>query len=258
MKRFFVENLAAKGKKVLITGKELHHLKDVSRLKRGDDIIVFDGKGLEFLGSIELISKDAAHILLKKQLDTTRESPFEIILAQGIAKGEKMDFIIQKTTELGVSRVIPFVTSRTVPRADKEQAAKKAQRWQRIALEAAKQCGRNAVPQIEQLITFAEVLNTTFPGNKKYLKIISWEAEKKNSIKEILKPDGTSGCIALIGPEGGLSEAEVNQAKEKGFMPVSLGPRILRAETAAISMVTIIQYELGDMDGLEKCISENI
>ena len=87
---------------------------------------------------------------------------------------------------------------------------------------------------------------------------MQWEAEKKNSIKEILKPDGTSGCIALIGPEGGFSEAEVNQAKEKGFMPVSLGPRILRTETAAISMVTIIQYELGDMDGLEKCISENI
>jgi 16S rRNA (uracil1498-N3)-methyltransferase len=251
MRRFFVERLASNEKIVLITGKELHHLKDVLRLQNGDSVIVFDGKGREFAGSIKTVSKNEARIAIEKQLEALRESPFEIILAQGIAKSEKMEIIIQKATELGVSRIIPFIVSRVVPRTASEQITKKTQRWQSIALEAAKQCGRNVIPKIEEPKTFPEVLK----GWDEYTKIIPWEGVPtqsmgtRNNLKDILKMR-SSGCIVLIGPEGGFSDEEVAEAKKAGFMPVTLGPRILRTETAAISIAAIIQYELGDMGSL--------
>ncbi len=247
MKRFFAEHIGDKEKNALITGGELHHLRDVLRLKRGDRVIVFDGKGLEFIGNIETISKNEAWIVIEKQLDVFKKSRFEIILAQGIAKGEKMDIIVRKATELGVSRIIPFAALRVVPKLSGEQIAKKTKRWQRIALEAAKQCRRDVVPQIEEPITFAEVLKRYSHGAEKYIKIIPWEEEEKNKLKDILNVEDSSGCVVLIGPEGGFSEDEVVEAKKTGFLPVMLGPRILRTETAAISIAAIIQYELGDM-----------
>ncbi|HBR16846.1 MAG TPA: 16S rRNA (uracil(1498)-N(3))-methyltransferase [Deltaproteobacteria bacterium] len=252
MRRFFIEQLSDKEKMVLITGKELHHLKDVLRLKKGNDVIVFDGKGLEFAGIIETVSKNEARIIIEKKLNISRESQFEIILCQGLAKGEKTDLILQKTTELGASKIIPFVTSRVVTKLKGEQIAKKTQRWQYIALEAAKQCKRSIIPKIEKPTTFAEILSRWPADNKRYLKIIPWEGEKGNNLKDILKSDKFSGCVALIGPEGGFSEVEVVEAKKAGFIPVMLGPRILRTETASISVVAIIQYELGDMGRLEK------
>lgn len=259
MKRFFVEHIGEKEKIALITGRELHHLKDVLRLKKGDKVIVFDGKGLEFTGNIEAISKDEARIVIEKMLDVFKESRFEIILAQGIAKGENMDIIIRKATELGVSRIIPFAASRVVPKLRGEQITKKTKRWQRIALEAAKQCRRDIIPQIEEPEAFAEVLKRYSRCAEKYIKIIPWEGEKKNILKDILKPapecfyqgpGGFSGCVVLIGPEGGFSADEVVEAGRAGFLPVTLGPRILRTETAAISVISIIQYELGDMGRL--------
>ena len=245
MKRFFVEQLHDGENTVCITGKELHYLKNVLRLKKGDHIVVFDGRGREFLGSIENVSKGEACITIEKKIEVSRESPFEIILGQGIVKAEKMDLIIQKATELGVSRIIPFVTSRVVSKLTGQQVTKKNQRWQNIALEAAKQCRRSIIPKVGELKTFGEVLK----GWDKYTKIIPWEGEKENNLKAMLRPDKSSGCIALIGPEGGFSDSEVVEAQQAGFSPVTLGPRILRTETAAISIVAIIQYELGDMGG---------
>ena len=247
MRRFFVKQIHGNEEAVLITGKELHHLRDVLRLKKGDEVIVFDGKGPEFAGKIEDIGKNEARIITAKQLHLSKESAFEIILCQGLAKGEKMELIIQKATELGVSRIVPFIATRVVPKLKNEQIAKKTQRWQHIAIEASKQCGRGIIPVIEAPATLTEVLSRWSMNKENYVKLIPWEGEKEHTLKDILKGNKTSGCVALIGPEGGFSEAEVNQAKKMGFMPVSLGPRILRAETAAISMVTIIQYELGDM-----------
>ena len=247
MRRFFVKEIHGTEKAVLITGKELHHLRDVLRLKKGDEVIIFDGKGLEFTGKIEGLGKNEARFIIAKQLHPSKESAFEIILCQGLTKGEKMELIIQKATELGVSRIVPFVAQRVVPKLKNEQIAKKTQRWQHIAIEASKQCGRGIIPAIEAPATLTEVLSRWSMNKENYVKLIPWEVEKEHTLKDILKGNKPAGCIALIGPEGGFSEAEVNQAKEMGFMSVSLGPRILRAETAAISMVTIIQYELGDM-----------
>ena len=247
MKRFFAEHINDKEKIALLTGKELHHLKDVLRLKKGIQVIVFDGKGREFIGSLKTVSRDEACVVIEKQLDISRESRFRIILAQGLARAEKMDIIIQKATELGVSEIIPFTASRVVSRLNSEQAAKKIQRWQRIAIEAAKQCRRDVIPQIEEMAALAEVLSKYSHSMEKYIKIIPWEGENRNNLKDILKPEGFSGCIVLIGPEGGFEEREAALAEKAGFLPVMLGPRILRTETAAISIAAIIQYELGDM-----------
>ena len=247
MKRFFAEHINDKEKTALLTGKELHHLKDVLRLKKGDKVIVFDGKGREFIGSLKTVSRDEVCVVIEKQLDISRESRFRIILAQGLARAEKMDIIIQKATELGVSEIIPFTASRVVSRLNSEQAAKKIQRWQRIAIEAAKQCRRDVIPQIEEMAALAEVLSKYSHSMEKYIKIIPWEGENRNNLKDILKPEGFSGCIVLIGPEGGFEEREAALAEKAGFLPVMLGPRILRTETAAISIAAIIQYELGDM-----------
>jgi len=158
MKRFFVEQLSPDEKIISITGKEFHHLKNVLRLNRGDEIIVFDGKGLEFSGKIESIGKHEARIAIEKQVESIKESGFEIILCQGLAKSEKMELIIQKATELGVSRILPFITNRVVPSLDATQIAQKTQRWRRIALEAAKQCRRSIVPRVEEPKTFTEIL----------------------------------------------------------------------------------------------------
>ena len=247
MKRFFAEHINDKEKIALLTGKELHHLKDVLRLKKGDKVIVFDGKGREFIGSLKTVTMDEVCVAIEKQLDISRESRFRIILAQGLARAEKMDIIIQKATELGVSEIIPFTASRVVSRLNSEQAAKKIQRWQRIAIEAAKQCRRDVIPRIEEIAKLSEVLNKYSHSIEGYIKIIPWEGENRNHLKDILKPEGVSGCIILIGPEGGFEEQEVALAEKAGFLPVMLGPRILRTETAAISIAAIIQYALGDM-----------
>ncbi|MBI3753507.1 MAG: 16S rRNA (uracil(1498)-N(3))-methyltransferase [Deltaproteobacteria bacterium] len=254
MKRFFVEWLGEKDTAVLITGRELHHLKHVLRLKKGDHVILFDGKGHESFGDIESVGKNEACITVRKKSEALREGHLDITLAQGLVKGEKMDLIIQKATELGVSRIIPFVTSRTIPKIESEQPAKKMQRWQRIAMEAAKQCGRSRVPGVEEIKTFAEVLD----GWGDYIKIIPWEGEGRNTLKDILRSKRSAGSVVLIGPEGGFSDAEIAEAKERGFVSVTLGPRILRTETAAISVLAIMQYELGDMGEITKALTKGV
>jgi len=246
VRRFFVEDLTCRVKVVSITGDEFHHLRDVLRLKVGDEISLFDGRGNNLLGKIEAITCDSASVVIIKRLGDIRESPLEIILCQALVKAEKMDLIVQKTVELGVSRVIPFLTPRTVPKLSEDKMARRVERWQRIAQESVKQCGRGIVPRVEKVRTFSETLK----GWEGYLGLILWEGEKVNTLKGIYKE--CSKVVVLVGPEGGFTAEEVKEAEGVGFTPVSLGPRILRTETAAITIVAIIQYELGDMGGLEK------
>ncbi|MBI5286013.1 MAG: 16S rRNA (uracil(1498)-N(3))-methyltransferase [Deltaproteobacteria bacterium] len=253
MRRFFVENLTDTDKTVSIKGDEFHHLKTVLHLKVGDNISLFNGKGNDFLGSIEVITKDEAKVAIVERLKGLRESPIEVILCQGLAKSEKMDLIIQKATELGVSRVIPFFTSRTVPKLDGNKMANKVERWQRIALEAVKQCGRSLTPNVEMVKGFQGVLK----GWDGYLRLILWEGEETNTIKKALKEWPLSKIVTLVGPEGGFTTDEVEEAKRSGFIPVSLGPRILRTETASIAILSILQYELGDM-GEEKPLTKAV
>lgn len=253
MRRFFVEEKNIKENRVAIKGDEARHIAQVLRLKEGDRIKVFTGKGREYLIEIREARKKEVigNILLETELKT--EPKVSITLVQGIPKSNKMDFIVQKTTELGVKRIVPVITQRTIVKLDKEKARARRSRWQRIVKEAAKQSGRAIIPKVDEITTFIQSLGII---NKEGLNLIPWEEEESTSLKEVLRPitAGTPTAVGVgspitvfIGPEGGFTPEEAGAAKERGAIPVSLGPRLLRTETAGLATLAMILYELGDL-----------
>lgn len=243
MRRFFIENIKEDSKLIHIMGEEFTHLKKVLRLNPGDEVCVFNGKGLELKGVIDSIDRDSAVIKAVGSSEDERESQLEIILIQGFLKGDKPELVIQKATELGVSGICFFLNARTVPVLSADKIKERLSRWKKVSIEAAKQCGRTRLPRLE-IKNFEEALS----GNENTLKLILWEEGTGGSLKEALKnPLTRNGITVLIGPEGGLSEEDVETAKKHCFVPVSFGPRILRAETAAISALSVLQYEAGDL-----------
>lgn len=245
MRRFFVEDISPDSLYAHIRGEEFIHLKRVLRLTEGSEVAILNGKGLELIGTIESIEKDSAKVKVEGRANGRGESPSEIVLLQGMVKGEKPELIIQKATELGIKEVSFYSTSRTVPVFGKGKAEEKLKRWRKVAIEAAKQCGRTVLPRLNAISGLKEAIE----GHEGLLKLVLWEGKGTDPIKEALKdPRGKTGVVVLVGPEGGFSEDEVREAEQKGFIPVSLGPRILRAETAAIGIISIVQYEIGDMN----------
>jgi 16S rRNA (uracil1498-N3)-methyltransferase len=227
-----------------IEGDEVRHIRRVLRLKRGDEIVVFNGSGKEYGGTIVEEGPSSVVITIQNIFSSRPESHLEMTLAQSLLKGDKMDYLIQKATELGVKEIIPFLSSRSVPLLEKSKRFKRNVRWERIAVEASKQCGRGVVPRIEPLQAYSEMLRTASPGS---LRLILWEKEGAR-LKEALEGStGKTKIFFIIGPEGGLSQEEVDQAKRNGFTPVTLGRRILRSETASLCLMSILQYEWGDM-----------
>ena len=190
------------------------------------------------------MTQKEAILKLVEPLKESKESPIKIILAQGIPKLNKMDYTIQKATELGVSEIMPVITSRTVPDLKLDRAVKRAVRFKRIALEAAKQCRRCSIPVVSDIKTLKDLLSSE---NLPNLRLILWEEEKERSLKRILAEKKSQDMVCLIGPEGGFSEEEVSMALEKKFIPITLGGRVLRTETASLAFLSIIQYEWGDM-----------
>lgn len=246
MRRFFVEEKDIKENQVTIKGDEARHIAQVLRLKERDRIKVFTEKGKEYLTEIIQVSKKEVMGKILNEKKLTTEPRVLITLVQGLPKSNKMDFIVQKVTELGVKKVIPVITQRTIVRLDKEKAGKRRNRWQRIALEAAKQSGRAIIPEVDAITTFVQSLSNISEEN---LNLIPWEEEETTSLKEVLKSitDHREPLTVFIGPEGGFTSEEVEAAKEKGAVPVSLGPRLLRTETAGLVTLAMILYELGDM-----------
>ncbi|MCJ7664087.1 MAG: 16S rRNA (uracil(1498)-N(3))-methyltransferase, partial [Desulfobacterales bacterium] len=171
-----------------------------------------------------------------------RESPLQITLGQALLKGERMKFVIQKATELGAARIIPLVTSHTIPLVEGERESLRIERWQRIAQEAAKQSGRAMVPQIEAIHELADFL-----ARSAGTRIMLWEGEPTPLREVVRKIDAPTEITLLIGPEGGFSEAEVAAAHAQGFLVAGLGQRVLRAETATLSVLSIIQHLFGDL-----------
>lgn len=263
MRRFFVEDIREDSKKAVIKGGEFSHLKKVLRLRKGDSVALFDGRGLELRGVIESVGRDSAEIAVTAVVDVLTESPVDVTLLQGLTKGFKPEFIIQKATELGVREVCFYSSGRSVPLLSAEKAGGRERRWRRVAIEAAKQCERAVVPNL----CFFKDLKSALVGRTGVLKLALWEGPGregkggvgggggevlsgverkglKEAVKEILKDEGV---LILAGPEGGFPEEELREAAKDGFKFVSLGSRILRSETAALSAISIIQYELGDM-----------
>jgi 16S rRNA (uracil1498-N3)-methyltransferase len=227
-----------------VEGEEVRHIRKVLRLRAGDEITVFDGLGKEFEGTIVEEGRSSVVITIANTYSSKRDSPLEVTLAQSLLKGEKMDYLIQKATELGVQEIVPFLSSRSVPLLEKSKRVNRHHRWERIAVEASKQCGRGVVPKIESLHDYPEMLQKVSPNS---LRLIFWEREGAK-LKEILeRSKERKKVFFIIGPEGGFNEGEVEEARGAGFIPVTLGRRILRAETASLCFLSILQYERGDI-----------
>lgn len=243
MHRFYVEERLSAGTKAEIKGDEVGHIRSVLRLKAGDFITLFDGSGWEFKGRIELVGKAGVSVDILEGWEGDTESPIEIVLGQGIPKSDKMDFIIQKATELGVSRIVPLYTERVI---SKTLSSGKLERWRKIAIEACKQSGRVKPPVVSGPVRINEFISSS---DKSSLRLIPWEGEKAASLKDVLPSSFIeSGKVSfIVGPEGGLSENEVELAKRSGYIPVSLGRRILRTETVSLSILSIIQFLYGDL-----------
>ncbi len=244
MTRFYVPQPRIEKGMLRVEGNEVKHVRRVLRLKAGDEIVVFDGFGKEYEGMIVEESPSSVVVYIQNVFSSNKESRLEVTLAQSLLKGEKMDDLIRKATELGVKEIIPFFSSRSIPLLEKSKRLKRHYRWERIAIDASKQCGRGAVPKIEILQGYSEMLQIASP---EILRLILWEKEGFK-LKEVLeKSKETVKIFFIIGPEGGFSQGEVEEAKKIGFIPVFLGGRILRAETASLCLLSIFQYKWGDI-----------
>ena len=227
-----------------IVDDEAKHIRRVLRLKLGSGITVFDGSGKEYEGTIVEAGTSWVVITGHHTLSSTKESPLSITLAQSLLKGEKMDSGVQKATELGVTEIVPFFSSRSVPLLEISKKVKRHHRWERIAIEASKQCGREVLPRVEPLREYSQIFQVASPES---LRIILCEREGRR-LKEILSESKEREEIFfVVGPEGGLSQEEVEYAKGRGFIPVILGDRVLRAETASLCLLGLLQYEWGDI-----------
>lgn len=199
------------------------------------------------LAEISAIDSECVTVHCLEKLAESHEPAVRLILAQGLAKGEKMEFIIQKAVEMGAYSVVPVAMEHSVVRLDGAKAAKKVERWQKIAESAAKQSKRDIIPEVQPVQTMAQML----AANDCATKIIAYECEDKKSLKAALKEAQAKGALTdlllIIGPEGGISEAELETARAAGAVPVSLGRRILRAETAGLVAISAIFYETGDL-----------
>jgi len=244
MPRFYIPNPHIENGLLKIEGDEVKHIQKVLRLKAGDEMVLFDGLGQEFEGTIIKEGRSSVVVKIQRILPSKGVDLFEVTLAQSLLKGEKMDYLIQKATELGVKEIIPFFSSRSVPLLEKSRRLKRHVRWEKIAVEASKQCGRGVIPKIESLQDYSDMLRGASTDS---LRLILWE-KKGMKLKEVLERSREKMKIFfVIGPEGGFSDEEVEKAKRAGFVAVTLGRRILRAETASLCLLSILQYERGDM-----------
>ena len=239
--RVYVDAPVAAGKRLIVEGSAANHITRVLRLRNGDALTVFDGSGGEFGARIEEFRKDSVVVSVADHRPLDRESPLPLTLAQGISRGERMDWIIQKATELGASRIVPLFTQRSVVRLDEKQAERKLQHWRAIAVAACEQCGRNRIPDLAAPMDFFDVLPADSSGVTRLLLSPTGDL-RIDDLQDVAK-----GITVLIGPEGGLEDVEQEAALAAGFKAVRLGPRVLRTETAAIAALTIIQRYFGDL-----------
>ena len=229
---------------VVLGAEEARHLKDVLRLRVGDECFVFDGTGNEFRCSIEVQTRDLTQLNIQEKVDPpSSESPISITLAVALLKGEKFDLVVQKATELGVTSIVPVSTRHAdIQLRDKKDGAKRVTRWQRIALEAAKQSGRAVVPVVAEPEDIAKLIKRPDPD----LRVMFSEKSGKH-LSDISKVPANDSTVVLVGPEGGWADEEVTLAIESGWQVVTLSGRTLRAETAAIVAITLVQHKFGDL-----------
>jgi len=246
MHRFYIPHSQWNAEPLQLDAAEAHHALDVLRLKIGDCVIIFNGIGTEASAEIFAIGRNSVDVRI---LNQAKSHPLAcaITLAQAIPKGKNMDLIVQKATELGAAEIVPLLTERTVVQVDGGDLAKKQQKWQAVAIEAAKQCGQNWLPTVAKPQTLKEF----FHANPRYdlLLIASLQPDARH-LKQVLKETRevsgkqVGSVLVLIGPEGDFTPAEISLAKGHGCLPITLGPIVLRTETAAIYSLSVLGYEL--------------
>jgi 16S rRNA (uracil1498-N3)-methyltransferase len=245
MARFFLPRQKIQGRKGFLEGQELEHMRRVLRLSPGDRVTVFDDEGKEHEAVLRSYTPETGEIEILRSYEPNRESLLEITLAQALGKGDKMDWIVEKSTELGVKLIVPFLSSYTVPRPDAGGIERRRERWKRIALSAAKQSRRSQIPEIGEFMDFSGLIGKPWPCD---LKLLFWEGEKVEGLAQLRKERADLGSLLLVvGPEGGFNVGEVEEAWRQGFRSVRIGKRILRSETAAMAAVTVVQFLWGDM-----------
>ncbi|HWQ30605.1 MAG TPA: 16S rRNA (uracil(1498)-N(3))-methyltransferase [Negativicutes bacterium] len=241
MNRFFVESKNVNEDEITVTGEDVQHISKVLRLRQGDRIMLCDGEGTDYLAEILEIDKHSVRTEIITREPSRSEPDIEVVLYQGIPKAAKMDLIIQKCTEMGIRRIVPVYTTRTVVKLESEKdERKKVERWAKIAEEAAKQSGRGAIPTIAMPVDLAGAFRDASGLD---MVIMPYELAGSLSLKELLQKERVKSIGFFIGPEGGFEAEEVMQARSIRAMPVTLGKRILRTETAGIAVLTGIMYE---------------
>ena len=236
LSRFFVDAPLALGRHELPEA-QAHYMARVLRLAVGAPVQLFDGSGVEFLGELVEVSKKAVFVEVHEQIAGLAESPLHLHLGQGLSRGERMDWAIQKATELGANAITPIVSERCEVRLKDERADKRLAHWRQIAISACEQCGRSVLPVIHPPLTLAEWLAHTDAALKLVLHPVA---------EPLTSHEKPASLAFLIGPEGGLSDAEVQQAQKAGFLAARLGPRVLRTETAPVVALSVAQQLWGD------------
>jgi 16S rRNA (uracil1498-N3)-methyltransferase len=241
MRRFYAHPRQFHQKVVTLDSEETFHLARVLRLAVGDRVEVCDGQGGNFVAQVTSLEPRGATLRILKKMDFWGESPLPLVLGIGLAKGEALDEAIRQATEMGVSRIFPFISERS-ERLPPERVERRQGRWQRLARESIKSCQRSLLPQIDPACDFSQALE-----GPEEVKLIFWEEERGGGLKSFLQLPRPRDVRILIGPEGGFSPQEAAQAREAGFHVVSLGPRRLKVATAALAGITLMQYAWGDL-----------
>ena len=240
--RFYFPGKLGNGSEVRLPPESAHHAARVLRLAVGEPVTVFDGLGGEFEARITRMDRGEVTIKTGAHLTVEREAPLDVLLAQGLSAGDRMDLTLQKSVELGIAAIQPVTTERSVVKLRDERAARRAEHWQNLVISACEQCGRNRVPPVAPLLGFGEWLaQLPQPGDERRLML---SPHAVVSLRELAP--SRDRIILLTGPEGGLAPGEVQSAQSRGFTPVRLGPRVLRTETAALAALAAIQVLWGD------------
>ncbi len=239
--RLYVEEKLEQGGSIRLEGDRAHYLGRVLRLEAGADFVLFNGKGGEFEARVERADRGAVWARVGAFTSVERESPLNVTLVQGISRGERMDFTVQKAVELGVASIAPVTTERSTVRLDGARRSRRLEHWRGIVVNACQQCGRTRIPSIDKITSLDQWLKT---------------AAKSPATRLVLSPQGALSAndlelqrdvVLLIGPEGGFSQGELERLNQSGFRALSLGPRILRTETAAVAALTALQLKGGDL-----------
>jgi 16S rRNA (uracil1498-N3)-methyltransferase len=242
--RVHVEDTLAPGARVTLGGPAARHVRQVLRLGEGDAVTLFNGDGTDYPARIESLARGAVEVAVVAAAAVRSESPLALRLVQGVARGERMDFVVQKATELGVAAIQPVVTARSVVRLDAAARERRQAHWRGIAIAACEQCGRARVPDVAAPVTFATWLEAPAAAGARRLLLAAGAAQPLAAAAQ-----GSRDIELLIGPEGGLDDAERDAAVRAGYLPCRLGPRVLRSETAAIAAIAVLQSVAGDLGG---------